>query len=180
MSEQNTSRKKSKCADGGEIFCIPLFLPKDDWKLTIKLSKEDYGKEFVFGRAIEDCKGCGILVEIFRKVGNLETDIDEIIGSGRLFEPIFIFWVGVRKRRWKVIGKTQDYDKWGKSNYKDINIVFGVHGDFRLHNFATMQETKLPTESIGKYEHSKIWFPIDLENRIIKELEKQGLITEIK
>jgi hypothetical protein len=34
----------------GEIFCIPLFMSKDDWKLKMKLSNEDLNKEFAFGR----------------------------------------------------------------------------------------------------------------------------------
>lgn len=36
--------------NSGEIFCIPLFMPKDDWKLKIKLSNEDLDKDFAFGR----------------------------------------------------------------------------------------------------------------------------------
>ena len=37
----------------GDIFCIPLFMPKDDWKLKAKLSDKDLDKDFAFGRVIE-------------------------------------------------------------------------------------------------------------------------------
>ena len=39
----------------GEIFCIPLFMPKDDWDLKneIYLMKIQI-KEFAFGRVIDD------------------------------------------------------------------------------------------------------------------------------
>lgn len=46
----------------GEIFCIPLFMPKDDWDLQMKLSDEDLDKEFAFGRVIETSSS--VLVEI--------------------------------------------------------------------------------------------------------------------
>lgn len=50
----------------GEIFCIPLFMSKDDWTLTEKLSDNDLDKDFAFGRVIE-MKG-SVLVEIFNKI----------------------------------------------------------------------------------------------------------------
>lgn len=52
--------------NSGEIFCIPLFMPKDDWKLKIKLSNEDLDKDFAsFGRVIETSSS--VLEEIFKK-----------------------------------------------------------------------------------------------------------------
>lgn len=68
----------------GEIFCIPLFMPKDDWDLKMKLSDEDLDKEFAFGRVIETSSS--VLVEIFKKIGSAKTSIDEIVNSG-----IFVF-----------------------------------------------------------------------------------------
>lgn len=49
--------------NAGDIFCIPLFMPKDDWKLKIKLSDKDLDKKFAFGRVIETSSS--VLVEIF-------------------------------------------------------------------------------------------------------------------
>ena len=49
--------------NAGDIFCIHLFMPKDDWKLKIKLSDKDLDKKFAFGRVIETSSS--VLVEIF-------------------------------------------------------------------------------------------------------------------
>ena len=64
----------------GEIFCIPLFMPKDDWNLKKKLFDEDLDKEFAFGRVIETSSS--VLVEIFKKIGSANTSISEIVNSG--------------------------------------------------------------------------------------------------
>ena len=70
----------------GDIFCIPLFMPKDDWKLLNKLKKEDYDKDFAFGRIIEFTSD--ITIEIFNRIGPATLSIDEIICSGVLVAPI--------------------------------------------------------------------------------------------
>lgn len=83
----------------GEVFGIPLFMPKDDWQLKTKLTEDDLYKDFVFGRVIET--NSSVLVEIFNKVGNAYTEINDIIGSGIMFSPLQIFWDGIIKKRWK-------------------------------------------------------------------------------
>lgn len=55
----------------GEVFGIPLFMPKDDWKYRSKLTREDLNKDFVFGRVIRVTSD--VLVEIFNMVGNAHT-----------------------------------------------------------------------------------------------------------
>lgn len=152
----------------GVIFCIPLFMPKDDWKLKIKLTEEDLNREFVFGRVIESSSS--ILVEIFNKVGSAYTDIDDIIKSGVMFSPILIFWIGVAQKRWKVIGQTENYNKIIDSNYNNLKMVFGIGEEYRLKDFETQKETFIQRTEISKYELSIVWFPIDLENRIIQKL----------
>ena len=85
----NTNRiMKKVIVYPGEIFCIPLFMPKDDWNLK-KLSDEDLDKEFAFGRVIETSSS--VLVEIFKKIGSAKTSISEIVNSGILFSPLQIF-----------------------------------------------------------------------------------------
>mgnify|MGYP002740933165 FL=1 len=145
----------------GEIFCIPLFMSKDDWDLKMKLSDEDLDKEFAFGRVIET--SASVLVEIFKKIGSAKTSIDEIVNSGILFSPLKIFWDGVVKKRWRIIGKTENYDK--------LKMIFGVGEDFRLRHFSTKKETPITREEFNGYEFSIVWFPIDLENRILKAIE---------
>jgi len=130
----------------GEIFCIPLFMPKDDWDLKMKLSDEDLDKEFAFGRVIET-------------------------SSSVLVAPLLIFWDGVVKKRWRIIGKTENYDKYKHSNYDNLKMIFGVGEDFRLRHFSTKKETPITREEFNGYQFSIVWFPIDLENRILKAIE---------
>lgn len=162
---------KKIIVDSGEIFCIPLFMPKDDWRLKTKLSDEDLEKDFAFGRVIETSSS--VLVEIFFKIGSAKTDIDEIVNSGIMFSPLQIFWDGVVKKRWRIIGKTENYDKYKDSNYDNLEMVFGVDGDFRLRNFSKQKEISITRDefNLKGYEFSTVWFPIDLENRILKAIE---------
>lgn len=157
--------------NSGAIFCIPLFMPKDDWKLKIKLSDKDLDKDFAFGRVIETSSS--VLVEIFNKIGSAKTDINEIINSGIMFSPIQLFWDAIVKKRWRIIGKTENYDKSKDLNYNNLKMVFGIGEDFRLREFSTKKETPISREefNLKGYEFSTVWFPIDLENRILKNIK---------
>lgn len=163
---------KSKYADGGEIFCIPLFWLDAGYDSInkLKLKKEDENKLFSFGRVIEDMKGSGILVEIFNVTGRMYLDYEKIISSDRLFEPIFMFWLPIKKKRWKIIGKTPNYNKFKDSNFNDISIVFGSYDELYLENLSSGKKRRVREEEAKQYEHSLIWYPIDLERRIGYEL----------
>lgn len=157
--------------NSGEIFCIPLFMPKDDWKLKTKLSDEDLDKDFAFGRVIETSSS--VLVEIFNEIGPAVSDIDKITSSGIMFSPVQIFWDAIIKRRWRLVGQTENYDKFKHSNYNNLKMVFGIGEDFRLRDFSTKSETPITRNefNLKGYEFSTVWFPIDLENRILKHIE---------
>ncbi len=155
--------------NAGDIFCIPLFMPKDDWKLKIKLSDKDLDKKFAFGRVIETSSS--VLVEIFKKMGSAKTSIHEIENSGVLFSPLQFFWDGIIKRRWRIIGKTENYDKYKHSNYRNLKMIFGTDDNFRLRDFNTQEEVSITRENFKQYEFSIVWFPIDLENRILKAIQ---------
>jgi hypothetical protein len=144
-------------------------MPKDDWKLKIKLSEEDFNNDFAFGRVIETTSD--VLVEIFNKIGSIKTNLNEITNSGIAFSPILIFWDGVVKKRWKIIGQTENYDKYINSNYGNLKMVFGDGENFRLRDFGSKKETPISRAGLAEYEFSVVWFPLDLENRIIKILE---------
>lgn len=152
----------------GEIFCIPLFMPKDDWKLKIKLTDKDLDKDFAFGRVIETSSS--VTVEIFKKIGPANTEINQILESGTMFSPIKIFWDGILKKRWRLIGKTKDYDKFKDSNYSNLKMAFGVDGSFRLRDLSTQEELPINREELEKYEFAVVWFPIDLETRILNRI----------
>lgn len=158
----------------GDIFCIPLFMPKDDWKLLNKLKKEDYDKDFAFGRIIEFTSD--ITIEIFNRIGPATLSIDEIIGSGVLVAPIKIFGDAIIKKRWNVIGATESYDRFRDSNYNQLKMVYGVPGEFRVRQLASGEERLISREEMEllNIPYATVWYPINLENRIIK------LITENK
>jgi hypothetical protein len=157
--------------NAGILFCIPLFMERDDWKLKIKLSEDDLDKDFAFGRVIETSSS--ILVEIFKKIGSTKTDINEIVNSGIMFSPVQIFWDGIVKKRWRIIGETENYDKVQDSNYNNLKMVFGMDEDFRLRDLSTEKECNISRDDIEKYEFSTVWFPIDLENRILEKLNER-------
>jgi hypothetical protein len=163
---------KSRYADGGEIFCIPLFWLDEGYDSVnkLKLKKEDENKLFSFGRVIEDMKGCGILVEIFNATGTMSLDYEKIITSGRLFKPLFIFWLPIKKKRWKIIYKTPNYNKFNDSNFNDISVVFGSYDELYLETLSSGKKVFITEEDAKKYEQSIIWHPIDLERRIGCEL----------
>jgi hypothetical protein len=152
----------------GQIFCIPLFMPKDDWKLTKKLSDNDLDKDFAFGRVIETSSS--VLVEVFKKIGSAKTNINEIVGSGVMFSPLQIFWDSVVKKRWRVISVNAEYDKLRDSNYANLKMAFGSGEEFRLRQLNTKKEVPISREALHGYEFSVVWFPIDLENRIIETI----------
>lgn len=161
----------------GEVFGIPLFMPKDDWGLKSKLTEEDLNKDFVFGRVIETSSS--VLVEIFNKVGSAYTELNEIISSGIMYSPLLIFWDGIIKKRWRKIGRTENYNKYRHSNYANLRMVYGVPGEFRLREFATAKETPITREEMERngYSYSTVWFPIHLENKIIENLAANGRLS---
>ena len=125
-------------------------------------------KHFAFGRVIETSSS--VLVEIFRKTASAKTDINGIIESGIMFSPIQIWWDGIYKKRWKIIGQTENYDKVKDSNYNNIKMAFGIGEDLRLRDFGLGMETPISRAELAQYEFSVVWYPIDLENRILKYL----------
>lgn len=50
-------------------------------------------------------------------------------------------------------------------------MIFGIDGAFRLKDFGTQKEMPITREEFNGYEFSIVWFPIDLENRILKAIE---------
>ena len=153
----------------GEIIAIPLFF-KDD--TSAKLRKEDYSKEFAFARVIEEEAG-KILIEIFRKTGGLDSNIDEIIQSGLLMKPLYTVWSGVRKKRWKQIYVPSDYDKQTESNYGDIKLVLGSIDNLRVWHAKDNSETPISREELinGDYQLMGIYDYTQIEKKIIEKLK---------
>lgn len=154
----------------GNLFCIPLFMPKDDWKLLNKLNRDDYDKAFAFGRIIEFSSD--ITIEIFNKIGPATTNIDEIVNSGVRSSPIKIFSDGIIKKRWNIIGTTKNYDKYKDSNYEQLKMVYGVPGEFRVRQMATGEEHPISREEMEllNIPYATVWYPINLECEIIQQI----------
>lgn len=154
----------------GNLFCIPLFMPKDDWKLLNKLNRDDYDKDFAFGRIIEFSSD--ITIEIFNKIGPATTNIDEIVNSEVWRSPIKIFSDGIIKKRWNIIGTTKNYDKYKDSNYEQLKMVYGVPGEFRVRQMATGEEHPISREEMEllNIPYATVWYPINLECEIIQQI----------
>lgn len=158
--------KKLVQVSPGEIFAIPLFLSEEP--ATKSFSRYNFNEgdnNFAFCRIIEDQKGSGIIIEVFNKVGYLNTNIDVIISSGRMFKPVAISGLGIEKKRWRKIHTQENYDKERDSLYSEIQLVYGPPDNLRL--WQNGQVTPINTEKAENYEFWKIWMTDQLEKRII-------------
>ena len=161
----------------GELYAIPLFLVEyPDSKSFSKEKFEEFDRQFVFCRIIEDLGGGGILIEIFDKIGNLRTKVQDVVSSKRLFNPITISGVGIYKKRWKKIGEQNGYNKFKDSLYSEITLVAGVQDNLSLwkggHSTGQISE-----EKAQNYELWIVWRSSQVESRILKHLEKNGSVS---
>ena len=92
----------------------------------------------------------------------------------RLFPPIIITPLPIRKGRWRRIGKQENYNKEQDSMYSDITLVSGAEGHYFLwrggHSLG-----QIPDEAIEPYEQWFYWRAHHLEERIIKALTEEGI-----
>ena len=156
----------------GEIFAIPLFLT--EYKDNVSFSREKFeepDKQFVFCRIIEDLGGGGILIEIFNKVGNLSTQIHDIIIAQRLISPITISGVGIYKKRWRKIGTQCNYDKFSHSLYSEITLIAGAGDNLSLWKGGNYIG-QISEEEVQKHELWIIWRSSQVEIRISKLLHQ--------
>lgn len=161
--------KKLVEQQGGEIYAIPLFISDiADNKSFSRDKYKDRGKEFAFCRIIVDKDGGGLFTEVFDLIGDLNQNLDSIISSRRLFDPIAISGLGIYKKRWKRLYTQEPYDKEKDSKYSEIKLVLGTQDNLRL--FQNGEETPISETEAKKYEEWKLWRASHLEKRIIKEL----------
>lgn len=161
----------------GGIYAIPMFLPghgKDgDMKEnTVNYSKQsfkDRGQEFAFCRIIEDLGSSGILIEVFDIIGRLDTDPLKIVSSGRLFSPVLVFGLGIKKKRWKLISDKLNYDPERDSNFSEIKIVKGIPPSL-LELWHNHELTPISESEALRYDKWKILYPTDLEEMIKDKL----------
>lgn len=152
----------------GNIFCIPLSLPKDNCELYTKLQKSYSDNFFAFGRIIETTSD--VMIEVFNKIGPMSTPIEEIIQSGIMISPVKVFGDGIYKKRWKIISRSPNYDKYRDSDYANLEMVYGIPDEFRLRRLSTKEEIPITREEMlrRKIPYATVWHPIQFEHRILE------------
>lgn len=160
----------------GNIFCIPLSLPKDNCELSAKLQKSYSDNFFAFGRIIETTSD--VTIEVFNKIGPISTPIEEIIQSGIMISPVKVFGDGIHKKRWKIISRNPNYDKYRDSNYANLEMVYGIPDEFRLRRLSTKEEIPISREEMLRRNipYAIVWHPTQFERRILELISNKNSI----
>ena len=110
----------------GNIFFIPLFLPKDfrDNIKSYSQNKFDTMSIYGYGRLISINNSGGDWVEIFNYTGAIPDTPECIISSGQMFDPLHVT-LGFSKKRWRFIFENPEYNKEKDSNYSNITFLLG-------------------------------------------------------
>jgi hypothetical protein len=146
----------------GNIFFIPLFLPLDIKENTKNFSKYKFTENglFAFGRLIEIDLSGGDLIEVFNFIGNIPQNVNLIINSGIMFNPIHIS-LAFSKKRWKFIFNGINYNRNNNSNYKNITFLLGTENNPQLWQGGKIIEIK--TYDTKKYDEWIVYPPTKIE-----------------
>ncbi|AAN53014.2 immunity 26/phosphotriesterase HocA family protein [Shewanella oneidensis] len=156
----------------GDVYSIPLFLT--DVSGLKSFSRYDFTKEgmaFCFARIIEDRGGSGLIIEVFNIQGGIEMSLSEIVNSSRLFNPVVIAGEAIKKKRWRLIGSTY-YEKERDSNYSEITFLIGPRDNRLIWKGGV--EIPIDDSNCHDFEEYIIWPAVQIEQRIVHELEKIG------
>lgn len=163
-----TQVKQNKYFKLGDIIAIPLFLMEVSIIERVKKAElEVKGGRFAFARVMDMRykNGSGITIEVFDLIGPLDTPLEEILAAKRLFRPTTTTTLQFRKRRWKVIGSTPDYDRETHSKYSELELVVGARTDpVLIRGGEKIRITK--TEAL-QYEPMVDHQPSAIERRIL-------------
>ena len=110
------------------------------------------------------------MVEVFNKIGPATCDLNEIINSGIMLSPVLIFADGIYKKRWKIVSRNPDYDKYRDSNYANLEMVYGIPDEFRLRRLSTKEEIPISREEMlqRNIPYATVWHPIQFERKILE------------
>lgn len=159
----------------GEFYAIPLFLY--EYIETHRFKKSDLEGEdklFAFCRIIDD-SGVSIIIEVFNLISKLPVTFEEIVCSGRMYHPLKINGLGIYKKRWKLLGKQEDYDQEIDSQFSKIQFVYPPLPGGTPRLWENGQEREISFEDSEKYETSRSWSAQHLEIRIINTLKERGI-----
>ena len=162
--------KRLAKVESGEFYAIPLFL--SEYTETQRFKKADLegdDKLFAFCRIIDD-SGVSIIIEVFKLVSKLPVTFENILNSGRLYDPIMINGLGIYKKRWKLLGKQENYDKEVDSGFSNIQFVYPPLPEGTPRLWENGQEREISFEESEQYESSRSWSAQHLEMRIIGSL----------
>lgn len=162
--------KRLAKVESGEFYAIPLFL--SEYTETQRFKKADLegdDKLFAFCRIVDD-SGVSIIIEVFKLVSQLPVTFENILNSGRLYDPIMINGLGIYKKRWKLLGKQENYDKEVDSGFSNIQFVYPPLPEGTPRLWENGQEREISFEESEQYESSRSWSAQHLEMRIIGSL----------
>lgn len=169
--------KKLVDVTAGEIYAIPLFVSEKSPRT--RFYKRDFvgaRRSFAFGRVISDEQGGGLIIEVFECVGSVETEIDEIVGAGRLFRPIATTSLAIYKKRWPLIGLQADYDRERDSGYSAIELLLSPFDNPVLWRGGVKSDISI--DEVGAYEPWTWHAAHKIELRIIQALRDRGIAWE--
>jgi hypothetical protein len=161
--------RRSLDVQEGAVYAIPLFV-SDKPPLT-RFTKKDFVRRdarYCFMRVVSDERGGGLIIEVFRQVGGMDSSLDDIIASGRLFRPVAVTKLPIQKRRWQHVGTCQGYDKHRHSAYSEIELVLSPFDEPLLWRGGT--KTPLDAANVSHYEPWTLWGAHQLERRIIEAI----------
>lgn len=173
--------KVKKEPNNGDIFAIPLFLPSyQKWRESfdefIDYKKYKFHEEdmYAFGRIIElYCKNVYIM-EIFRHVGKIPDNLENIQKSERMFKPLIA--CGMFERgRWRVLFENPGYDKWRDSDYENISFLYPSHISKGGKSMSISHEQYVELLKKGDISCPTINGPVGIECDIRRVLAEQGI-----
>lgn len=158
----------------GEIYAIPLFV--SDQSPLVNFSKQDFSdeeKKFSFIRIIQDQVGAGIIFEGLNLVSTIKPNIDDLLNSKRLLNPLVMSGLGIKKKRWRKIYTQENYDREVHSRYSQITFALGTKQDPTL--WKGGEQFEAAPEEAENVEPWIIWDEDAIEKMIISALTEQGI-----
>jgi hypothetical protein len=154
---------KKQSPKPGDIFAIELSIRAVHPYKSDKINFTNPKNNFAFGRIINIDHVKDVIIEIFNYFGEFLFDVEKIISSGRMFDPINVTGLCFSEGRWKIISSTPSFDK-NLVGFKEIKLVMGIPPNIKLWKggqIFTISESD--SKGIERYVS---YFPIDIETRI--------------
>jgi hypothetical protein len=143
---------KRKIYKEGDVFAMSLCKTEEEIPYFLP--------PYAFGRLISFEPNNHRLIEIFNYYGEMTSDIEMIIRSGRLFDPVSVMDY-LYKKRWKVIFMDKNFDK-ESVGYSKIKFSLG----FDTLVWEGGKTRPIKKDEIKKYKWMVIYAPVQVEELI--------------